>query len=502
MKPVNIYLLSQVKEEQLFSRYENMLSGRKEEKRMKVHEQLSLCLLVDHLLLSGTSLEAMDGFFYSYTIQHISKEFDLLKFSSDCKKILNIELKSVPVKQTDMEKQLLQNQHYLQHLSNNILSYVYVASENLLYTLDMKKGLIPCAFEHLVEDMMSFGDVCRNDIDALFEASDYLISPLNTPEKFLNHNYFLTNQQEDFKNSILCHLKDSDHSPTLIGISGSAGTGKTLLLYDIAKSCAETSRICMVHCGLLSNGHYYLASHIEHMDVLSIADLNEETDFSSYQYIFIDEAQRIYQDRFQIIEAAARLHNISCIYSYDPRQVLSNEEFKLDISSRISSMTHYSYKLSNRIRTNKELASFLTSFFDLKRKIYRYTYESVDILFASRFLESVRFLDFYAKEGYTFFNFTRFTYPQQIFDISHDETAILQVIGLEFERVCILIDGSYTYNEKGVLQATGTSDSDYMALKLLFQAVTRTRDKLCIIVVEDLSFFQQILNIKADCLFD
>ena len=102
MKPVNIYLLSQVKEEQLFSRYENMLSGRKEEKRMKVHEQLSLCLLVDHLLLSGTSLEAMDGFFYSYTIQHISKEFDLLKFSSDCKKILNIELKSVPVKQTDM----------------------------------------------------------------------------------------------------------------------------------------------------------------------------------------------------------------------------------------------------------------------------------------------------------------------------------------------------------------------------------------------------------------
>ena len=129
------------------------------------------------------------------------------------------------------------------------------------------------------------------------------------------------------------------------------------------------------------------ASHIEHMDVLSIADLNEETDFSSYQYIFIDEAQRIYQDRFQIIEAAARLHNISCIYSYDPRQVLSNEEFKLDISSRISSMTHYSYKLSNRIRTNKELASFLTSFFDLKRKIYRYTYESVDILFASRFLE-------------------------------------------------------------------------------------------------------------------
>ena len=35
MKPVNIYLLSQVKEEQLFSRYENMLSGRKEEKREK-----------------------------------------------------------------------------------------------------------------------------------------------------------------------------------------------------------------------------------------------------------------------------------------------------------------------------------------------------------------------------------------------------------------------------------------------------------------------------------
>ena len=45
-------------------------------------------------------------------------------------------------------------------------------------------------------------------------------------------DYFLTNQQHDIKKKIvdLILLDDREH---ILGITGKAGTGKTLLLYDI-----------------------------------------------------------------------------------------------------------------------------------------------------------------------------------------------------------------------------------------------------------------------------
>lgn len=496
MKPINLYLLSQVKDEHLFSQYENILSEREEEKQTKIHEQLSLCLLVNHLLLYGISLEALDGFFYSYTIQHISKEFDLLKFSDDCHKILNIELKSLPVKKADIRKQLLQNQHYLQHLSKQISSYAYVASSNILYRLQPDGTLLHCDFESFVKEMMDFGAFHSDRIDHLFDASDYLISPLNTPDKFLNHNYFLTNQQEDFKESILKNLEGPRDTPVFIGISGKAGTGKTLLLYDIAYTYAKTKPICIIHCGPLSQGHSYLASHIANLDILPITEIDHNRDLSKYQSVFIDEGQRIDPQQLERIQSAAKDLLLGCVYSYDPDQILSHQEFELDIASKISSMAHYSYKLSNRIRTNKELASFLTSFFDLRKRIHRYSYHCVDILYAAYFRDSLRFVDYYMRKGYLFFNFSSFFYPQDLLDIIHEESAILKVVGQEFEHVAILIDHSYFYNDKGVLTAANTSTYDYRLIKLLFQAVTRTREKLCIIVVEDSKLFEQILEIK------
>lgn len=94
---------------------------------------------------------------------------------------------------------------------------------------------------------MNFTDLCNkllsqkilvlNNIDDLFNPSDYLVSPFNSPEKFMNGGYFLTTQQEQICEQIEKRL--SDRVTNFIALTGSAGTGKTLLTYHIAKQSIQ-----------------------------------------------------------------------------------------------------------------------------------------------------------------------------------------------------------------------------------------------------------------------
>lgn len=100
---------------------------------------MSLSALVEQLIAKGLGVSDFDGFFFSYTIEHISKEFDLIRLSGDKSSILNIELKSTDVAQSKIEKQLRQNLYYLRHIAKDIRSYTYVSSSNTLYKLDVSQ---------------------------------------------------------------------------------------------------------------------------------------------------------------------------------------------------------------------------------------------------------------------------------------------------------------------------------------------------------------------------
>lgn len=78
MNSINIGILSQMNNLNIFSEYESTLSGRLEKKLTKDYEQASLKALIQQLNLP---LHMYDGFFFSYKIEHIGKEFDLLKIA-------------------------------------------------------------------------------------------------------------------------------------------------------------------------------------------------------------------------------------------------------------------------------------------------------------------------------------------------------------------------------------------------------------------------------------
>ena len=123
MKAVNLYLLTRTHEHADMSLILESLSGEGKHKTVSAHEAASLWSLTDRLAgyLQDQDQDnwifLLDGFFFSYVIEHIGKEFDLLKVSEDGGCILNIELKSEKVEEERIKKQLDQNRYFLSHIA-------------------------------------------------------------------------------------------------------------------------------------------------------------------------------------------------------------------------------------------------------------------------------------------------------------------------------------------------------------------------------------------------
>lgn len=495
MKAVNLYVLTRNTEEDFISEYENVLSGREKATHIKEHEFRSLIRLVQILQEKKVTVGELDGFYYSYTIGQIGKEFDLLKLCRN-DKVLNIELKSEAVSEQKIEKQLLKNKYYLSHIAQKIYAFTYVEEADKLYWLNGEKAET-CEWDKLVQALKGFNHYETGDIGKLFRPRDFLISPLNTPEKFVEGRYFLTQQQDGIKKEIIAAARNLSRQ-AFWGITGKAGTGKTLLLYDIAKTCRRYGRCCVIHSGILCEGHDYLNRYYNEMDVIDAKSVNEDV-LKKYEFIFVDESQRLYVSCLELIIQAVNGRKACVVFSYDYFQTLSKAEQKKNIPERLKLIPDFQEReLSDKIRSNEEMASFiriLLNLSDLPRK--RYAYENIDVLFANDLAEANQIINFYrASKDYVFIEYTKSKYVSHTIDKYRGDMNTHHVVGQEFDNVIIILDKNFRHNIDGRLQGRVHPNPDYIFYKLLYQAVSRAREKLCIVVIENRQLFEKLIQIK------
>ena len=117
-------------------------------------------------------------------------------------------------------------------------------------------------------------------------------------------------------------------------VYGRPCTGKTLLIYDLAKHLSESGRT-LITCGEEpSGGLLSISESIENLDFISVSDIVSPEQISGYDFVLVDEALRIEPAVFDTIVNAAETYEQVCIFSTDPSAVLTDPEQENDIAGR------------------------------------------------------------------------------------------------------------------------------------------------------------------------
>lgn len=467
---------------------------------LKPHEVLGLKSMCQELDNHSCSIRMLDGFYISYRIPQINEEFDLLRFGKDS--IINIEQKSYlddEVKIDKICKQMNRKYYYLHCVSSNIQIFTYVLNDGF-YQLDLD-SFTP---KKITTDVVvSSIKNCKVDYtvnpDRLFIPSKYLISPFNYTKKFINNEYFLTESQSCVKKEILKELSDTPFM--FFTLSANAGTGKTLLAYNIAKEFIDADKkIMIVHCGKLNSGHEKLKSDFR-WDIKPISDI-PKSDYKSiddYDFIIVDEAQRINKNQLESIIMKALDKSIPILFSYDTKQFLKEGE-TTDIARYVEEkypLIHLSRKnLKNKIRTNKNVASFIDNLMKIGTNKNNLKYDHISIEYFDEWGEVQNYVSLLEKDGWTAITYTTSNYNPESYSYlscfsnkkAHD------VIGQEFPKVVLVMDGNFWYNEDNRLCF---NESYYSAKGMLFQIVTRVVDDLKIVVLNNARLYQKLLEIKT-----
>ena len=435
----------------------------------------------------------LEGFHVGYTIDKIGKEFDLLKINHET--VLNIEFKSV-CDFNKIQKQQRKNHYYLKALEKNLLILTFEAEKQGIYKLHNNESVLITEKE-LNEILNSIKEKpFSNNLDNFFEPSKYLISPFNQPDRFLNSEYFLTDQQVDFQRKIKNYKK-----PIQI-ITGNPGTGKTLLLYDLIKESIEDGKKTMiVHCGELNQGHNYLITKNK-WDIRSAHQswIEKDESFESLDILFIDEAQRLYPTQLEKILEAARINEFKIVISLDPRQYLKRNEEDFKNYERLLKLCDRNsvYNLSQKIRTNKELASFTKCIFS-GENYWDTKYNSISIDYLNNISDFEDIIKDLEKTGWHYLEYThsRFTkgitYQKFTFNLYQRKNSH-KVIGQEFDKVIILLDESFKLDDEGnyiVYSGPGYYD----ARQMLYQNITRARDQIKFIIYNNPDLYVKLLKI-------
>ena len=298
-------------------------------------------------------------------------------------------------------------------------------------------------------------------------------------------------------NEIISNIKNGSK---FFLIQGDAGTGKTLLTYHLAKELKrKNNNVALIHCAQINNGQYELINNYQ-WNIYPIK--NFSTLFlRKFDVLVIDEVQRIKIEQFKLIKKYVDDNDIVLILSGDRKQILRTSEG--GIIEILENERLMKYSMTKKIRTNKELADFISVMLDLtKINDKKLTKKNINIVYFNSYEEADKYIK--TKNNYSFINYTSTLYPEKglvgFERMDYNKNTVgnpHRVIGQEFENVGVLIDKHFYY-DNNKLKAYKMNNNVYSPRDMLYQAITRVIQTLEIIVVENIDLFNIIISLFND----
>lgn len=486
MHPVNIYELTRIKDYELMMRLERQMSRRSRIMPVKEWEIDGIRALSDHLcevMQDGSKL----NFYYSFIMPKLGKEFDLLRINDDV--IINIELKSGNVSDDTVKMQLMHNKYYLATLSKEMHFYTYLSVPDRLVRLSRTDKIVDTSWEELASTLKEQENCYDSDIEELFKEDKFLISPLTDPWRFLRKEYFLTSQQRDIRKQILRRIRQKDDGIKAFGFSGFPGTGKTLLLYDLAMQLSEYNDVAVLHFGPHVKELAELDERLKRVDFYYCDSDKEISLNKEYSAILIDEGNRMSRRNFDEIMELAKKNNAPLIFSYDMEQVMSANERKVNGVPLIEGIEGYvGYRLTNRIRLNSELYTFIKRLMSYTEKSHAKYYPSVSVAYANNDSEADTLIKNYIDRGYTYIYDDR-VYPKDESEMRGAISAMSSTCK-EYDKVLMVLDSTFTYDREGYLR--GENDE---CVRNIFHGLSRAKKEIALIIKDNAYVLDMVLSI-------
>jgi len=489
---------------------------------IKQHEAACVTQLVQDVRAAGAAdPHVFDGFAYSFRIPQVSSEFDLLKVTAQT--VLNIELKAVQVGEERVRRQLARNRYYLGPLGRRMFTFTFVLEPRVLYELRDDEAFVRVDAKRLVDVLQSLDTPYGGRLEALFRASDYLVSPLNDTRDFMAGRYFLTNHQEQIKANFLraCAAFEAGLAPTgeseeyahtqsnvppAFLVYGSAGTGKTLLLYDLARSLGTERPACVVHCGVLAQGHHALNRAQNRFVILSAKGV-ESVDFSAFGAVLVDEAQRMWPAQLQNVAQSARRCGLPLFLSLDYRQMLGLSELAegaeqrpdAEKTVRATYAQLRTWRLSHKIRTNRDLVGFVGELFELRGHRGKVYTNHVKVAYAPDASCATSLVEAFCADGYEYIRLGVGTCPPVALE---DCPTTNEVVGQEFDRVVMAVGPEFCvgvdwHEAEAEVEADASARCSAICREHVFQGVTRARSDLALVVFDNPALLAFLLNIMG-----
>ena len=464
MKSVSIYALTRKQNLSNLSRLECHLSERDRPLKVRAWEINSMRALVDQLEKYMPEVYRL-RLFYSFQILRLGKEFDLLQVKEN--QIVNIELKSGAVSEDAIRRQLIQNRYYLSILGRPVRSYTYISSQNRLVRLTNHDHIVEAEWEQLCAELQEKSADFSGNLEDLFQAEWYLISPLTQPERFLKKEYFLTAQQKDIERQILKSIRIKRGG--YYHFSGLPGTGKTLLLYDIAMKLSGRQMVCIIHCGASGQEWKRLHERLRRIVWVSDSQITAEMRLDEYGTVLVDEAHLLDKETLEnIVEAAGKR---PVIFTSDCEDQLSPEEVGQSVKLGIAKLPEIqTFRLTNRIRTNEEISSFVQNMMHIPDYKSGRRFPHVTVFYANDDQEAANLIQDAKKQGY-----------QHLLESEVAEKA--------YDSVAIILDGNYFYDSKKYLR------SKKRTVRNLFHQLNSVKEKLMLIVKDNEPFYAMLLGL-------
>ena len=178
-------------------------------------------------------------------------------------------------------------------------------------------------------------------------------------------------------------------------------------------------------------------------------------------------------------------NNQPVIFSSDSESMISPEEMDGMVMKAMENLPGIQkFHLTDRIRTNAELSSFIQNIMHLPEKRGSRYYPNIEVVYANDEMEAGNLLQDYARRGYT--------YQDKITASASVNSAALR----DTERMVTLLDERYYYDETGYLRTTEHKDGKMSDVRILFHQLNQAKERLAVIIKNNEAVYEEVLNLQ------